>query len=151
MSTEDLLIAEIADAFERYFELGVNRGTDEVAETLGLDPEVVSGWAEVHNWDQHVQERLARLQSAFTEEFGVRTMEISSELMGMVSDTLENFQQGAQGVPFDITSVEDFSKLSLAYERMCRAHALLKQSSEGEGLDGQGKTWADLLREAGEK
>lgn len=139
-------LEQVTKAFEHYFVQGVSRSLEVTARELGHPVELLDEWNEVYNWEQHVGERVQYLQRMFSEHFHTQTMEIRSTLLTMITSTLQQFIAVNGSVPFDITSVSDFAKLSKAYETMVRANAMAIKFGDGDDQPGQKKTWAELLQ-----
>lgn len=141
----DLALPEIEQAFEVYYELGVNRTTVQTAEQLGIPVEQVDEWHELYNWDTHIQERVEFLGRAFAEQFHTETLQLRSRLLVMIQNTLSNFNDTNMGVPLDITGVADFQRLAKAYETLVRANALAAAMGKDKDSGKTAKSWADLL------
>lgn len=141
----DVALPEIEQAFEVYYELGVNRTTIQTAEHLGVPVEQVDEWHELYNWDTHIQERVEFLSRAFAEQFHTETLQLRSKLLGMIQNTLNNFDDVNMGIPFDIIGVSDFQKLAKAYETLVRANALAAAMGKDKDSGKTAKSWADLL------
>lgn len=138
----------MGDAFEIYFALGVNRSLEEVEQHTGVALELLHEWAAVHQWDAHVQTRLQEVNQAFAEQFHTQTQKVRTDMLSMLTDSLEQFQHDLGGVPLPITSLGDLESAARAYERLNRANAIAleaaKQIAPGGGDSPQ--TWADLLQ-----
>lgn len=138
----------LTEAFEVYFALGVNRSLEETERTTGLALETLQEWAEVYQWDQHVQARLVELNQSFAEHFHTQTQNVRTEMLQIITQTLDQFREDSAGVPFPITSLDDLEKLARAYERLNRANAIALEAARQIDPSGgdQPQTWADLLR-----
>lgn len=145
MSTQSDM-QDVTQAFEHYFSQGVNRSLAATAQELRHPLATLEEWNEVYNWDQHIAERIEHLQRAFSEHFHTQTMQVRSTLLDMITATLNQFMAVNGSVPFDITSVSDFAKLSKAYETMVRANAMAIKFGDGAEATGQNVTWADMLK-----
>lgn len=136
------------DAFEIYFALGVNRSIEEVEQHTRIPFLVLQEWCEVHQWDQHVQVRLQEVNQAFAEQFHTQTQKVRTDMLGMLTASLDHFRDSLGGVPFPITSVEDFEAICRAYERLNRANAIALEAVKAidPGGGDSPTTWAELLR-----
>lgn len=142
----------VAECFEYYYALGPERSLEAVAEYKQLPIELVEEWAGVQAWSEKVAQRNEQLEQAFEEEYKNKSRAIRTELVEMCDKALKQINQTSLGLPFTISSVSDFQKLTKSYETLVRANALaLAKPGDLAGGKGKKTSWFDLLESATEK
>lgn len=139
--------AKSLEAFEVYYQLGSNRDIQKLSELTGMTPDVLSDWRELYEWDRLIEERLSELKTAFKEECFVRTMAIKRALCSTIEKTIEQMQQTKLGLPFEVTSIEDFAKLSRSYAVLTAGEQprVIQGKQQEQEQDPRKLTWADLV------
>ena len=139
----------VSEAFEYYYSMGPERSLEAVAEYKQLSLELVKEWAGVQAWSEKVVERNDQLETAFEEDYRNKSREIRTELVDMCDKALKQINESSLGLPFTISSITDFQKLTKAYETLVRANAIaLAKPGDLAGGKGRKTTWFDLLESA---
>jgi hypothetical protein len=141
----------VSEAFEYYYALGPNRTLEAVAEYKQLSLELLKQWAGVQAWTEKVAERNDQLEQTFEEEYRHKSREIRTELVEMCDKALKQVNKSSLGLPFTVSSIADFQKLTKAYETLVRANAIaLAKPGDLAGGKGKKTTWFDLLESTAE-
>ena len=141
----------VGEAFEYYYALGPDRTLEAVAEYKQLSLELVKDWAGIQAWSEKIVERNEQLETAFEEDYKSKSREIRTELVAMCDKALKQINKSSLGLPFTVSSIGDFQKLTKAYETLVRANAIaLAKPGDLAGGKGRKTTWFDLLESVAE-
>lgn len=150
------------DAFELYYNLGPVRTFKAVAHEMDLPVDQIIDWAHYYEWDRQIIEKDDLLEQEFEARHRRQVRSIRNRLTGQVNKILDQMEASSLGLPFDVSTPQDFQKVANAYETLAKASSLVSrppgpgtgrrgqrpQGGDGPSPGGAGGDWATLLTEA---
>ena len=136
-----------AEAFERYYALGVKRSVFQLSKLIGIPFETLQSWADGYAWDEKVEARDRDVNRVYEQVYKQRTLDIRNRLVNQIDKLLKDMEGSSLGLPFTITTPAELRSLAQAYQSLVQANVL----AMSKGIDMSGgkapKTWSDLLQQ----
>lgn len=134
-----------AEAFERYYDLGVKRNTLRLSKLINVDFETLNSWAEGYAWDEKVDARDKEVNRVFENVYRQRTLDIRNRLVRQIDTLLKDMENCSLGLPFGVTSPAELRCVAQAYRELVQANVLALTKGVDMGGGKAPKTWSDLL------
>lgn len=136
-----------AEAFERYYELGIKRNLLKLSKITDLDFEILRSWADGYAWDEKIEQRDREINRVYDRIYKQRTNDIRNRLVNQIDGLLKNLENCSLGLPIAVESPADLRSVAQAYQALVQANVL----AMSKGVDTSGgkapKTWSDLLQQ----
>lgn len=145
LSDEETELEDIANAYELYYELGVDRSLSDVSTQLDFPFDKVKEWSEFHAWDEKINARTKDLDRAFEAYYRGKSRDIRNRLITQMEKLIGTLEAGTLGLPFNIATIGDFRALTQSYESLARANALAISAVDSMKDDDTPTSWSDLL------
>lgn len=134
-----------AEAFERYYDLGVKRNLLRLSKIIGIEFDLVSSWADGYAWDEKVEARDKEINRVFEQVYKQRTLDIRNRLVRQIDTLLKDMESCSLGLPFGVTSPAELRSVAQAYRELVQANVLAMTKGVDMGGGKAPKTWSDLL------
>ena len=134
-----------AEAFERYYELGVKRNLLRLAKVTGISFDLLSNWSDGYAWDEKVEARDKEINRVFEQVYKQRTLDIRNRLVRQIDTLLKDMESCSLGLPFGVTSPAELRSVAQAYRELVQANVLAMTKGVDMGGGKAPKTWSDLL------
>ena len=145
LSDKERELEDLAESYELYYDLGIDRSLADVATRMNLSFETVKEWCELHAWDEKISARTKDLDRAFEAFYRGKSRDIRNRLITQMEGLITTLESGTLGLPFNIATIGDFRALTQAYESLARANALAISAVDSMKDDDTPTSWSDLL------
>jgi hypothetical protein len=134
-----------AEAFERYYELGVKRNLLRLSKIIGIEFDLLASWADGYAWDEKVEARDKEINRVFEQVYKQRTLDIRNRLVRQIDTLLKDMESCSLGLPFGVNSPAELRCVAQAYRELVQANVLAMTKGVDMGGGKAPKTWSDLL------